>query len=486
MRYKTLLMRSLAISFAAAMMFASAAVCAANGGAMPVPAHEVIGVEEPQLNADFWIAKLQEPDRVLLDPTTIAARNARLLHVDGSMHDLADLPAFTRERLTAWIGKLSARPDSTLYDRGGQTLDAHALDALIDSLALDAIAPTQLLRYGLIVQRADLRTFPTMQRVFSEPGDTDIDRFQETALFPGTPVAIAHASRDGQWWFVISRRYAAWIEKKFVAEGSAGQVLGYAGRAPYRIVTGAVASTVMTPEASALSELRLDMGVRLPMLADWPAAQPVNGQHAYTAYVIDLPVRDEAGKLVFAPALLQKNADTHAGYLPLTPANILRQAFKFLGERYGWGNSYDARDCSGFVSDVYRSMGVDMPRNTRDQSVSPGLEHRLFGAGDDRAARVGAARALQVGDLVYIPGHVMMAIGAIGGEPYVIHDTTGLSYRRDDGSKVRVRLNEVSVSPLLPLLAGDTQTYVDRMTAIVRPEAKTLDSGFRRNDEKKK
>jgi hypothetical protein len=50
-------------------------------------------------------------------------------------------------------------------------------------------------------------------------------------------------------------------------------------------------------------------------------------------------------------------------------------------------------------------------------------------------------RALEVGDLVYIPGHVMMAIGVVEGEPYVIHDTTGLSYQRDDGSRVRVDLN---------------------------------------------
>jgi len=63
---------------------------------------------------------------------------------------------------------------------------------------------------------------------------------------------------------------------------------------------------------------------------------------------------------------------------------------------------------------------------------------------------------------------VMMAIGAIDGEPYVIHDTTGLSYRRSDGSKARVTLNEVSVSPLTPLLFGDTQLYIDRMTSIVR------------------
>ena len=39
----------------------------------------------------------------------------------------------------------------------------------------------------------------------------------------------------------------------------------------------------------------------------------------------------------------------------------------------------------------------------------------------------------------------MMAIGSVDGEPYVIHDTSGLSYRRRDGSKARVELNEVSV-----------------------------------------
>jgi len=471
MHYRTLLNSNLKT----AVLVAALAVCPiarsatqASTAQLDIPAHEVLGVEEAQLSADFWIARLAEPDRVLLDSTAIAARNAKLRKVDASMHDLSALPAvLSREQVRGWISALSIRPERTLYDSAGTALDARAVDALVDALALDAIADNQPTRFGLVVQRADLRTFPTVQRVFSERGDTDIDRFQETALYPGTPVAIAHASRDGQWWFVVSPRYSAWIEKKFVAEGNSEQVLGYAARTPFRVITGAIDNTVMTPEAPALSELHLDMGVRLPVLADRLAAKPVNGQHPYTAYVIELPLREESGKLAFAPALLQKNADTRADFLPLTQANILRQAFKFLGERYGWGNSYDARDCSGFVSDVYRSMGVDMPRNTRDQAVSPAFEHRLFGKGDDHAARVKAAHVLQVGDLVYIPGHVMMAIGTLDGEPYIIHDTTGLSYRRSDGSKVRVRLNEVSVSPLLPLLFGDTQTYIDRMTSIV-------------------
>ncbi|HEX7733147.1 MAG TPA: NlpC-P60 family protein, partial [Rhodanobacter sp.] len=54
------------------------------------------------------------------------------------------------------------------------------------------------------------------------------------------------------------------------------------------------------------------------------------------------------------------------------------------------------------------------------------------------------------------------------GQPYVIHDVGGMSWRRSDGGTGHVKLNAVSVTPLLPNLFNDRQTYVDRMTSIVR------------------
>jgi hypothetical protein len=253
-----------------------------------------------------------------------------------------------------------------------------------------------------------------------------------------------------------------------VAEGSGEEVFAYVEKTPYRIVTGATVDTVFNPEQPALSELQLDMGVRVPLLADHDPDLPVNGQHPYSAHVIELPLRAEAGALRIEPALLQKNADTRDDYLPLTRANIIRQGFKFLGERYGWGHSYNGRDCSGFVSEVYRSMGAQMPRNTSAQGVSPAFQKRQFGPDDGPEARMEAVRSLNTGDLVYIPGHVMMVIGAIDGEPWVIHDTTGTSYRSEEGEIVRVQLNAVSVTPLIPLQVNETERYVDRMTSIVK------------------
>ena len=323
------------------------------------------------------------------------------------------------------------------------------------------------------MHRAALRAFPTGLRVFSSAGETDIDRFQESALFPGDAVAVLHRSRDGKWLFIASERYAAWIEAAHVALGDRDTVLGYAQRAPYVVVTGATVRTTYTPEEPRVSALQLDMGVRLPLRADWPPAQAVNGQHPYASHVVDLPVREADGGLALVPALIPRSADVSADYLPLTPANLVRQSFKFLGERYGWGHSYDARDCSGFVSEVYRSFGILVPRNTRDQAVSPALDRIAFEPTDSREKRMAAVRALQVGDLVYIPGHVMMAIGHQRGLAFMIHDTNGGSWRGADGQRVRAGLNGVSVTPLEPMLFGETETYVDRITSIqrIRPRA---------------
>lgn len=442
---------------------------ARQSDALPMPPHGVVGVEAAQLTPSFWLARLQQPDRVIMDAAAVAAYDARVQRLDPQVYDVRTLaPTLDGNQIAGWIRALSVRPKKTLYDVHGQPIAAATLDALVANLALDGVPSTQTVRHGLVVQRAALRNFPTTLRVFSRPGDTDIDRFQESAMVPGTPVAILHESRDRQWWFVEAPRYRAWVEKKYIAIGSAAQVYGYVDKAPWLVVTGASARTVFTPEQPAVSQLLLDMGTRVPVRADWPADQPVNGQGPSAAHVIELPVRQDDGALGFTEALLQQSADTRDAYLPLTRANIVRQAFKFLGERYGWGHAYDGRDCSGFVADVYRSMGILMPRNTSAQSVSPAANHTTFDASSTQAERMRAVEDLQVGDLIYIPGHVMMMLGRLHGQPYVIHDVLGASFRGADGDMHRVKLNEVSVTPLLPLMFNDRQSFVERMTSIVR------------------
>jgi len=446
------------------------AACAATPRELPIPPHGVIGVTDAQLDPEFWI-KHGANSRVVLDEAAIEAQNAKLKQLDRSVYDVEALPrTLAANDVRAWVEKMSERPEDTLYDEHGRAVEASVIDSLVANVNANAIPATQQTRFGVVVRRSDLRTFPTSMRVFDGPDEgTDIDRFQEDALFPGTPLAIVHESRDGEWYFVVSPLYRAWIAKHDVALGTADEVFAYTHKEPYLVVTGAKARTVFTPERPEVSETQLEMGQRLPLLNDWPADKPVNGQHPYTSYVIELPMRAEDGSLHFSPALLQKTNDVAQDYLPLTRANLIRQSFKFLGERYGWGHSYNARDCSGFVSEVYRSFGVQLPRNTRDQGVSPALNRIAFGPDDDHEKRLAVLRDAQVGDLVYIPGHVMMVIGQDGGGPYVIHDTTGMTYRDAEGVITRVHLNGVSVTPLLPLLDGkEHKPRADRVYNIQR------------------
>jgi cell wall-associated NlpC family hydrolase len=437
--------------------------------AQDIAASGIPGITDADLSAATWVGRLPDADKVLLDAAAIAALNERIARLDPSMHDIRHLPAtLSRDQVKAWITQRSARPTRALVDGDGQAIDSGRLDAIMANVAVDALPAQVTPRYGMALRRTALRSFPTELRAFSHAGDTDIDRFQESALFPGDPLVVVHASKDAQWVFVVSPNYAAWVRAGDVALGDASQVFAHADATPYRVIIGAKPLTVYSPEAPALSELQLDMGTRVPLDTSLPADQPVNGQSPYTSWVLSLPVRDAQGVLAFQPALLQRNQDSSPTYLPLTRANIIQQAFKFLGERYGWGHAYNGRDCSGFVADVYRSMGVQMPRNTGDQATSPGMTHTLYTAKDSHDVRIKAAMALDVGDLVYIPGHVLMVIGKVDGKPYVIHDVSGISYRQADGSMRRVTLNEVSVTPLLPLMFSDDASFIDRMVSIVR------------------
>jgi len=461
-------MRFTALLFS--LLLALPASVAAREPAPTPPPLAVPGLVATHLTADHWIAALAEPDRIILTPAQIAAQNARMHVEDASIHDLEALPGrIDGARVRDWIEALAGLPERERFDVHGAPVTPGDLERIRANLALDAVPDSQATRFGMVVRRADLRAFPTRLRVFHSAGDTDIDRFQESALFPGDPVVVVHESRDGAWQFVVSQRYAAWIEKQYVAEGDRDAIFAWGRRAPFLVVTGATARTAYTPEGPAVSDVQLEMGVRVPVLAEWPPMDAVNGQLAAAAHVIELPVRGEDGRLSFAPALLPRSADVASDYLPLTEANIIRQAFKFLGERYGWGHSYNARDCSGFASEIYRSFGVLIPRNTSAQAVSPALNRLPFDAGEPHASRLRKLRGARPGDLVYMPGHVMMIIGHVDGEPFVIHDTSGMSWKPDGADDLlRLPLNGVVVTPVVPMMSNATTPTIDRLTSIQR------------------
>jgi len=419
-----------------------------------------------QLSPDYWLTKLSVPHVPYLSAEQIRQHNARMLAHEPSLLNISQVPvSLPKHAVLARLNRLSQRSKNALYTADGRPLDENAWQTLIDNCALDNLAQSITPRYGLVVDRADLRRFPSEKSVYASVTEHDIDRFQESALFPGDVVVVLHQSRDQAWWYVGSQHYFAWVSKQAIALGSREQVLGYAQRLPARIITGSVAHTVYTPQCPSVSCLPLDMGVRIPLCTDWPQNKPVNGQLAAANWVLELPLRDKDGLLRFTPALLPYSADSAADYLPLTPANIIYQAFKFLGERYGWGHRFQARDCSGLVCEIYRSFNLLLPRNSGDQAKSSVLNTVNL---PDPSARLAALQQLHVGDLIYIPGHVMLVIGHEQGMTWVIHDTAQSGYLNSQGHFIQTPVNGVVVTPLERLYMDANTPYVEQIIGIKR------------------
>lgn len=425
---------------------------------------DVIEVEEKHLNAEYWVDALPDgAGDVIFTTDEIKAMNAASISGDPTMFDLRSFPdSLSGDEVRSRLRSISNVPSYPRVYMNGNPVREADFEAYEASLNLDAIAEEVPLTFALAVRRTPLRTYPTMDRIFSEgASNTDIDRFQESTLFPTDIMAVLHESADGQWALVQTYNYIAWVQRQDIATGNRDELFAYKDAKDVLVMTGAKVRTVYNPVLEDVSELQLDMGVAVPLDRPKEFATNLYGQNPYVHHMVKLPVRLDDGSVAFRHALISRVEDVRVGYLPFTRANIIRQAFKFLGERYGWGHSYNGRDCTGFVSEVYRSMGILMPRNSGDQGKSVIGVNSRFEKDTPRAEKEALLRASLVGDLVYIPGHVMMVLGHEGDRPFVIHDVTGLGYLANDGSIYDGTLNGVSITPLLTLQSSKDRTYVD-------------------------
>jgi cell wall-associated NlpC family hydrolase len=279
---------------------------------------------------------------------------------------------------------------------------------------------------------------------------------------------VLHVSTDKEWAFVQSYNYAAWARSSNIAISDRQTIGDYKNSSPFIVVTGDKVSTSFNPEVPALSELQLDMGIRVPLANPEAVGNNLHGQNPYASYTVLLPLRTQEGRLEIKPALIARNKDVKRGYIPFTRENIVRQAFKFLGERYGWGHSYNARDCTGFVMEVYKTFGILMPRNTGQQGTGNFGENTRFTSESSRDEKLEALKRMDIGDLIYVPGHVLMYTGDVNGEPYVLHDVSVFRYIDENGKYYEGVLNGVSVTPLIPLYGSKESTYVDQIYNIKR------------------
>ena len=378
-----------------------------------------INVNDARATADYWIERMNLPQEVLLYPDEISALNAGMRQKNVWLTDLAAYPLtvtgeYVQSKIFAVTDRSEIEPGDVPEGRDdGRILTADGYRRAMANRNIDAVPQESIaVRFAVAKRRADLRLLPS-----NLADDFHYDSLQATVLDPLEAAAVLHDSADGQYCLVETANYAGWLKSAdlvFVARDEWREFV-----APQKFLTVTANRKTLAVDGE---EVLFQMGARLPLVGKNRVRLP-GGR--------TLVVNDSSG--------------LNVGYLPFTRENIFRQSFKFLGDEYGWGGLDSSVDCSAFVMDVYKSMGIMLPRDSDWQEIATEAAGKVSG---DRTARLNAVKGSPSGSLLFKPGHVMMYLGTDDeGEPLVIHAASSyFDFSSGYGKKIYIR--QVLVSDL--------------------------------------
>jgi len=112
--------------------------------------------------------------------------------------------------------------------------------------------------------------------------------------------------------------------------------------------------------------------------------------------------------------------------------------------------------------DIYRTMGIIIPRDdSMQEEGAAGKYIKFIGSIKDRENTL---NRLKVGDPVYIKGYVVMYLGRVGNNYYVIHSGAGYGVKNKDGSIRPVTVRGVFVMEVHQLLMSGGKSYLEDFT----------------------
>ncbi|WP_050992834.1 NlpC/P60 family protein [Selenomonas ruminantium] len=414
-----------------------------------------IAIHDDRAAAGYWTERNPNGDALYLTQDEIISVNQAMREKTSSLTDLLSYPqtvdgAEVKELiLSAQQDFRGEKEPGDHYDKGGMMISQEDYNAAQDNCNLEAVPASTAICYGVVTMRTDMRLLPTSKYYFDDKSFQHYDDLQGTALDPCEPLLVLHTSKDGAFAFAIGRYYKGWV--------SIGAI-GFAERANWEKYVSPKNFLVVTDHKKKVHvggtwDVLFQMGSIIPL----KSAKMRNG--AYQAIV---PV-EVNGHLSEARVAIKADNTVNPGYLPCTPNNFVRQSLKFLDDVYGWGGMEESVDCSSYVQDVYRSMGILIPRDADQQELA--MNHSVSLEGLDKAARYQKAAEAPVGALFFKPGHVMLYLGKDDkGTPLAIHSIS--SYFTFPGGKAQKHyIRQVLISDFT-FQNGKAVPTIDGMTSI--------------------
>lgn len=419
-------------------------------------------VKTEMLNAEYWISKMNDPDKVIMSASEVESFNRDIVKdMPGSVFDLPAYPTYvTASKLNLLINQ--SFPKEPCY-LNGKEVDATFWAELKKRINIAGIEDKQQVEYAFTVKRSNIKIFPTTEIIGDEADDPAFDLFQDSSILPAEPLVVLHHSADRSWYFVQMYNCTGWVPAVDIALCDRDTWLKYQREKDFIIVTANRLRLDANPLSPETSELEFTMGCKLPILETSELKGSLDMRVPHGNYLLKLPVRNEDGELEFKMTPLPVSNDVVEGYLPYTRANIIRQAFKMQGDRYCWGGMLGGRDCSSLVMELYRCFGFRLARNSDAQEISTGKTFSF--KNHSTAYRETLLQNVLPGASLHFPGHEMLYLGEDGGRYYVINALGNYAQPQPGQTKLEsIRVRSVVVNELSVQRANGKQ-WLEQLTS---------------------
>ncbi|MCR5300992.1 MAG: SH3 domain-containing protein [Lachnospiraceae bacterium] len=403
-------------------------------------------VSDSMLSGEYWVKDLEGADEILADADEIKHLNESFVACEEcNMNDLVsktdtfDGVFENRARWKQAMSELSAFLDGDHYDGSENAVSGKYVMDILENIDDPEASTDQKIRYGIVVHRSDVRAYPTEQIIADDPGDNDFDNVQNSSVRVGEPVTVRGTSALGDYYFCNTSCVSGWIPAEDIAiciDKDEWLKAWQFRDGKYMVVTDSKIMLEQSNTNPELSGLVLTMGTVLEKVEPYEYGTMIANRSTYYNYPVWIPIRDENGMYAKKKALVSVYHGLNDGFLPLTSANIVDQAYKKLGDTYGWGGMLSSVDCSSYVRDVYKCFGLELPRNTVWQSAMPVEKYDISESDDDEKKEL--LDTLAPGAILFFKGHEMIYLGSDEGRYYVISATSSMMYPGTD-DKARVR-----------------------------------------------
>lgn len=360
----------------------------------------------------YWIEKVATPQRVLLTPGEIDSRNRLLMEKkDLYMNDLHNFPDFlSKEHIEGMLEVYKNRLQDRFYTHINYPIDKRKRRDILTSLNLDNIPSIKKIQWAVTLRECDIRSLPTNEIAMEKLGDYQFNQFQLSRINPGEVLAVIHSSPHGRWTFVASYFVKGWIESQNIALANDKELaLDFYEATPFVIFTGESGYLYYDDKLTRLV-LKVRMGARFPLIEEGEGY-----------FCVKVPFKSKEGHLAFTRGYIARDSRINIGYLPFTQENVARLAFELKGGGYGWGGMFEGRDCSRFIFDIFKCMGVLLPRNSTSQSKAGFSSIDLTSLSVKQKEKLIIENGIPFATLLNPPGHIMLYIGKEEDKAYVIH-----------------------------------------------------------------